>query len=398
MKNAFKDLVLRVKSAEPNASLIIEFWDGDILTVGKQPIATLRLKSEACVRKILAEGFAGFGEAYMQGILEVEGDLQELLRLGMVAGIAQMRPSGRERLWFFIAHLKSRNTLKGACKNISHHYDLGEDFYSLYLDSYLTYSCAYFKTPDDSLEQAQLNKYDHIARKLMLRSGEKLLDVGCGWGGMLIHAAQRYGIKGLGNTLSRQQYEYANRKIKELGLQGQIKVVLDDYRHLTGKFDKLVSIGMFEHVGKEFIHDFMRKAFELLKKGGLGLLHTIGKETESPGDLWTMRYIFPGGYLPNLPEVAFHMGEAGLSILDVENLRLHYARTLDLWARNFEKNIEKVREMFEETFVRMWRLYLHASPAGFRYAEARIYQILFSNGLNNQLPMTREHVYTAANP
>ena len=256
----------------------------------------------------------------------------------------------------------------------------------------MTYSCAYFRSPEDTLEQAQQQKYEHICRKLQLQEGETLLDVGCGWGGMLIYAAQKYGIEGLGNTLSQHQYEYANRKIKEMGLQGQIEVVLEDYRHLTGKFDKFVSIGMFEHVGKEYIPDFMRKASELLNQGGLGLLHTIGKETDSSGDLWTTQYIFPGAYVPNLPEIAYYLGRTGLSILDVENLRMHYAKTLDLWAQNFEKNIEKVREMFEETFVRMWRLYLHASSAGFKYAENRLYQFLFSNGLNNQLPMTREHL------
>jgi len=393
MKNTLKDLILRIKKAEPNVSLAVEFWDREIFSTRPQPIATLRLKTEAGARKILAEGFPGFGEAYVQGVLDVDGDLQELLRSGVVAGMAQLRPSGREKLRFLVDSLRSRNTMKGARKNISHHYDLGEDFYSLFLDSYLTYSSAYFKTPDDSLEEAQRNKYDHIAQKLLLREGETLLDIGCGWGGMLIHAARKYGVAGVGNTLSRSQWQYAKEGISALGLDGRIKLLLDDYRNLNGVFDKIVSIGMFEHVGKEFIPFFMRKISGLLKKGGLGLLHTIGKDVETPGDPWTMHYIFPGGYLPSLSEIIYHMGKAGFSILDVENLRLHYARTLDCWAINFESKADVIREKYGEEFVRMWRLYLNASSVGFKFAETRLYQILFCNGLNNALPMTRKHIY-----
>jgi cyclopropane-fatty-acyl-phospholipid synthase len=394
MKNAVKHLARALQEAEPGAKFSFECWDGERLNNGNEPAVLMRLKSEESAARLLGDGFLGFGEAYMAGDLEVEGDLQELLRLGIAARFDQKEPSFWKKLRLLPSYLKCKNSVRRAPLNISHHYDLGDDFYALYLDTTMAYSCAYFKNGDDSLEQAQQNKYEHIARKLMLSPGDRLVDIGCGWGGMLIHAAKRYGVNGLGNTISRRQYEYANRKIEELGLQDQIEVVMEDYRDLKGQFDKLVSIGMFEHVGKEYIPSFMKKASELLTRGGLGLLHTIGKETESPGDPWTQRYIFPGSYLPNLPEVAHHMGRARLSILDVENLRLHYARTLDCWARNFEKAAGRVRERFGETFARMWQLYLHASSAGFKYAETRLYQILFSNGLNNQLPMTREHVYS----
>jgi cyclopropane-fatty-acyl-phospholipid synthase len=393
MKEAIKHLVGKIKEAEPQAQLAVEFWDGQPLRIGDCPRVVLRLKSEQVASRVIAQGFLGFGEAYMSGELEIEGDLQELLRLGIAAHFDQVQPSFREKLRLLPSYLKSKCTVKRAPLNIAHHYDRGNEFYALYLDESMTYSCAYFKQGDESLEQAQRDKYDHIARKLMLRPGETLLDIGCGWGGMLIHAARNYGVKGLGNTLSHHQYEYASRKIEELGLQDRIEVVLKDYRHLSGKFDKVVSIGMFEHVGKKYMPDFMEKVSELLKPGGLGLLHTIGKETRSPTDQWTLRYIFPGGYLPSLPEITLHLGEAGLSILDVENLRLHYARTLDLWARNFETNIPKANTMFDEAFVRMWRLYLNASSTGFKYAQIRLYQLLFSCGLNNHLPITRGHVY-----
>lgn len=393
MKNAIKDLAHMIQQAESSARFAFEFWDGETLSAGEQPKVILRLKAETAAGRIIGSGFLGFGEAYMQGDLEVEGDLQELLRLGMTIKFDHVQPSLWKKLRLLPTYLKTRNSIRRAPQDISHHYDLGDDFYALYLDGTMTYSCAYFKNCSESLDEAQRNKYEHIARKLMLKPGERLLDIGCGWGGMLIYAAQEYGIEGLGNTLSRNQYEYAKRTIHEFGLQDRIRVVLEDYRNLTGTFDKVVSIGMFEHVGKQYIPVFMEKASKLLKEGGLGLLHTIGKDVESSSDIWMKRYIFPGSYLPHLPEIAHAMGKTGLCILDVENLRLHYARTLDHWAANLEKNADKVRKMFGENFLRMWRLYLNASSAGFKYAESRLYQILFSNGLNNELPLTREHCY-----
>ena len=341
----------------------------------------------------MSNGFLGFGEAYMAGDLEVEGDLQELMRLGYCVGFDQASLSVWQRLLFRMHQMATRNSRNRACQNIAHHYDRGEEFYALFLDPSLTYSCAYFHTPSDPLELAQRQKYQHIARKLQLQPGERLLDIGCGWGGMLFHAARDCGVTAVGNTISRHQYEYVKGKIKDLGMEDQIEVVFEDYRKLIGKFDKIVSIGMFEHVGKKFIPVFLQKVSQLLNKGGLGLLHTIGKDTPSASDPWTWKYIFPGGYLPTLDEIARAMGKVGFSLLDVENLRMHYARTLDLWAANYERNVVKVRQMFSDVFVRMWRLYLHSAAAGFKYGDSRVYQVLFSNGLNNDLAMTRDHIY-----
>jgi cyclopropane-fatty-acyl-phospholipid synthase len=285
------------------------------------------------------------------------------------------------------------DTVGRARGNIAYHYDLTPEFYSLFLDESLTYSCGYFKNEDDSLDEAQRNKYDHIARKLMLGPSDTLVDIGCGWGGMLLRSASKYGIKGVGVTLSSNQSLYGSQRIEELGLGERIEVRLQDYRQLTGKFDKFVSIGMFEHVGKRFIPVYMRKVAGLLKNGGVGLLHTIAKEVESATDAWIQRYIFPGGYLPSLSETIREMGRAGLCVLEIEGLRLHYGRTLDCWIANFERNIAKIREMFDERFVRMWRLYLNVSSAGFKYNGTRLYQILFSKGLNNGLPMVRDYMY-----
>jgi len=383
-------------SADPRFRFAFEFWDGEAIAYGNHPEMILRFRSKEGAKQLLCNGFLGFGEAYMAGDLEVEGDLQELLRLGICLRYDRRNLSFWKKIRFLAHSLATRNTLGRVPQNIEYHYDLGDEFYQLFLDQTLTYSCGYFTSERDSLQQAQLNKYEHICRKLKLRPGEKLLDIGCGWGGMLIYAAQNYGANGLGITLSHNQYERANRKIEELGLHNSIKVALADYREIDGEFDKFVSIGMFEHVGKAFIPVFMKELSRLLIKGGIGLLHTIGKVTESPGDPWILRYIFPGGYIPNLTEIVREMGLAGFSLLDVENLRLHYAHTLDRWADNYEKNLERAKQMFDEPFVRMWRLFLNASSAGFKYGSSRLYQILFSNGLNNELPLTRKHLYQEA--
>ncbi len=394
MKTAFKKIAEMMHHSCPDESFAFEFWDGDRISFGKAPCVTLHFKTKECVKKIIRSGYMGFGESYMERALEIVGDMQRLFRLGFSINFDESTLSLLEKLRYFIISLINRDTLRRVPKNISHHYDLGNEFYSFFLDKTLTYSCAYFNKEDDSLEQAQLNKYEHISRKLLLKPGDSLLDIGCGWGGMLIYAAQKYGINGVGITLSKNQYEDADRKIKELGLDSQIKVIYKDYRELSGRYDKVVSIGMFEHVGKKFIPIFIKKISDLLKKEGLGLLHTIGKDTPSPGDPWTFKYIFPGGYLPCLAEIVQEMGKTGFSILDVENLRWHYAKTLEYWVENYELNVKKVREMFDEAFVRQWRLFLNGSIAGFSYGDSRLFQVLFSNGINNELPPTRAHVYT----
>ncbi len=393
MKKVIKNIAQMMHQADPRACFAIEFWDGDAIRFGNFPEVTLRLKTKDCTNKIIRKGFLGFGEAYMKGDLEIEKDLLKLFRLGFAIDFDNYRLPFWIEFRHLIRSLLKMDTLGQAQKNISFHYDRGDEFYALYLDKTMTYSCAYFVKPDDSLEQAQLNKYEHIARKLLLKPNESLLDIGCGWGGMLIYAARKYGITGVGITLSKNQFEYANRKIEELGLQNQLKVLYQDYRQLDDKFDKIVSIGMMEHVGKKFIPTFIQKVSDLLKSGGLALLHTIGKDTPSAVDLWTFNYIFPGTYIPTLQEIVKEMGKTGFSILDVENLRLHYAKTLEKWAENFEENIEKIRKLFDETFVRQWRLFLNSTAAGFKYGDSRLFQILVSKGLDNTLPVTRAHVY-----
>ncbi|MCL5405773.1 MAG: cyclopropane-fatty-acyl-phospholipid synthase family protein [Deltaproteobacteria bacterium] len=392
MKKALRELAAAINRVDPSAAFAFKLWDGEVIGYGSSPKTTLTIKSPTVSEKLFGEGFMGFGEAYVAGDLEVGGDLQELLRLGLSVGF-DGKASLREKIRLLPFYLKTTATVRQSRKNIAHHYDLTPEFYSLFLDESLTYSCGYFNSENDSLDLAQRQKYDLIARKLMLGPEDTTVDIGCGWGAMLLRTAREYCASGVGITLSNNQYDYVRRKIEELGLGKQIEVKLLDYRQLEGKFDKFVSIGMFEHVGKRFIPAFMRQAARLLKKGGTGLLHTIAKEVESPTDPWTRRYIFPGGYIPGLPETLREMGRAGLCVLDVEGLRPHYGRTLDCWISNFENNVGRIREMFGERFVRIWRLYLNSSSAGFKYGGTRVYQILFSKGLNNDLPATRGYMY-----
>jgi cyclopropane-fatty-acyl-phospholipid synthase len=393
VKKIIKNIAQMIHQADPTASFAFEFWDCDVICFGDIPRTILRMKTKSCAHNIIRKGFLGFGESYMKGDLEIENDMSELLRLGLAIGFDDYNLPLWQQFRLSIIELLNRDTRRREPKNISYHYDRCDEFYPLYLDKTLTYSCAYFKESHDSLEQAQLNKYDHIARKLLLKPNETLLDIGCGWGGMLIFAAQKYGIRGVGNTLSKNQFKYANHKIRELGLQDRLKVLYQDYRELNGKFDKVVSIGMFEHVGKKFIPAFIRKMSGLLKTGSLGLLHTIGENTPSTSTPWTFKYIFPGAYIPSLHEIALEMEKTGFSILDVENLRLHYAKTLEKWIENYEKNIEKIKELFDEAFVKQWRLFLHSTAAGFKCGKSQLFQILFSKGSNNALPITRAHVY-----
>lgn len=394
MKEILQKLLRTLSDNLPEISFEIRYWDTQSVRFGAgEPSFTIIFKNEKAVNSIFTKGSMGFAEEYQAGNIDIDGDFQQLVRLGIHPQFQNLKLSLGTKMSIFMNHLSSRNTLKGSAKNIAHHYDLGNDFYRLYLDESMTYSCAYYKNQDDTLEDAQRQKYEHICRKLQLKQGETLVDIGCGWGGMLLYAARRYGIQGLGCTLSAHQAEYAKRRVMEEGLEKSITILQEDYRNIKGQFDKFVSIGMFEHVGKRLISTFMEKTKALLKKGGIGLLHTIGKERDTPFDPWTMKYIFPGGYLPTLDHVLRTMGEIGLVPIDMENLRLHYAATLDEWAKRFEANVEKIEKMFSQRLVRTWRMYLRGSAAAFRWGDIRLYQILFTNGLNNSLPWTREHLY-----
>lgn len=394
MRKTFEQLFETLSDHARDVSFQVQFWDGVKKLYGAgEPQFILTFATKRSAEHILESGSLGFGEEYMAGDIQVEGNFVQLLRFGADAAFLNLPLGLKAKL--AIKHLRqtSLNTLSRSTKHVAHHYDRGNDFYKLWLDESMAYSCAYFRHENDTLEQAQQQKYEHICRKLQLKAGETLVDIGCGWGGMLIYAAKHYGVRGVGCTLSKEQVEYAVDLVKRQGLAKDISIVFEDYRKIEGKFDKFVSIGMFEHVGKQFIPTFMEKVKSILNTGGIGLLHTIGQELPMPGDPWTLKYIFPGGYIPSLDEIIRTMCEAKLIPTDVENLRPHYARTVEEWSARFEVHVKKIEAMYDPSFVRMWRMFLNGCVANFRYGDMRLYHVLFTNGLNNTMPLTREHLY-----
>lgn len=358
----------------------IVYWDGEKEEFGeeissfeiifhRQPHLSLRSKDPSLI----------LGEAYMQGDLDIKGSMDDVLRTLAL----NTRPERKKSKPNF-------SSIKSEKNNIHQHYDLGNDFFSLWLDSTLSYSCAYFKTPEDSLEKAQLQKIDRILQKLQLKKGEHLLDIGSGWGWLIIKAAQQYGVEATGITLSEEQYLGTRERIKELGLEGQVHVRLQHYQELEAEkqtYDKISSIGMIEHVGRHNLNAYMAKINELLKPQGLFLLHSITGMTEEEGNAWIKKYIFPGGCIPSLRELCYYTAEYDFHILHLESLRLHYALTLEHWYNNFIKQQEKIKEKYGEKFVRMWSLYLSGCAASFRTSGLDIHQILCSKDINNRLPL-----------
>lgn len=394
MKHIFKAVIEATDPRKYGAALQVNFWDGDNLHIGNRPAqATLAFRAPIALKRLLKEGSLGFGEEYMRGNIEIEGDMQHLIRVGLNSGLDTQNLPLQAKLAVALLRLQSSNTKARSATNIQRHYDLGNDFYRLWLDPSMTYSCAYFKDEERSLEQAQADKYEHICRKLHLKKGESLVDIGCGWGGMLIYAAKHYGISGVGCTLSQQQYEYACARIKEENLAGQISIRLEDYRDLRGQFDKVVSIGMFEHVGKKYHATFMQKIRELLNPGGFGVLHCITKDTPEKCDPWINKYIFPGGEIPAANDVVQLLGDGDFILKDMENLRRHYAMTLREWSKRYEQVVPAVETSFGSHFVRMWRTYLNFSEAAFCCGKLHLHQFLFTRGTTDSYPLTREHVY-----
>ncbi len=438
LDNLFKSLSLN----SPETSFEVEFWDGTKEKYGSGiKKFKLVLKNKGVINRILGGGSLGFGEEFMRGNILIEGDLQELIKMGYGQSRINFQLSLKEKLnpvrdlfslfsfltltisngvKIFYNYISSLGTILNyrasegsedgdksealidSKRNISYHYDIGNDFYSLWLDPTLTYSCAYFKKEEDTLNQAQLQKYEHISKKLQLKQGETLVDIGCGWGGMMFYVAENFGVKCEGYTLSAEQYNYLVDEIKKRNLQDLVRAYLKDYREARGKFDKFVSIGMFEHVGKKFHPVFFEVVKKLLKPKGIGLLQTIGSSKDKPSDPWLTKYIFPGGFIPTLQLICRIMNQKDLVFFDIEDLRQHYALTLDKWIEGFEENIDKIRKVLikslgsrekAEEFVRMWRLYLNGSSVSFKAGNNHLYQITFSNGSNNQLPLTRNYIY-----
>ncbi|OAA86284.1 SAM-dependent methyltransferase [Clostridium ljungdahlii] len=374
-------------------TVAVKYWDGSEEKYGEGDI-----KFKVCMNKpisekdILRDPFLTLGEAYMDGILDFEGNIREVIE-----SVYKNKESFLNNADIFSKVYKILpNTLKRSKTDVQYHYDQGNDFYSLWLDKTMSYSCAYFKHENDSLYQAQLNKVDHILKKLNLKEGQTLLDIGCGWGELVLMAAKKYGVKAVGVTLSKEQLKKVNKRIEENNLQGKVEVKLADYREIANekeKFDRIVSVGMIEHVGRKNLSTYMEDVRNMLNPGGVSLLHCITAQTEGEVNEWIKRYIFPGGYIPSIRELVSLMADNDLHLVDVESLRLHYFKTLKCWAENFEGAMDEVKKMKDTRFIRMWRLYLNACAASFHYGVVDIHQFVFTKGLNNELPMTRKYLY-----
>ncbi|WP_125763265.1 SAM-dependent methyltransferase [Companilactobacillus hulinensis] len=369
----------------------IVYWDGKEKTYGPEGKSdiTIKFNTKVPISEVVKHATLTLGEAYMDKDIEIEGSIQKLIMNAYKQSESFMSNVKLKKIVPKFSHSEESNK-----KEIQEHYDIGNDFYKLWLDPTMTYSCAYFRTPEDTLEQAQMNKVHHILNKLNTKPGETIIDVGCGWGTLMFTAAKEYGLKAKGVTLSQEQYDYVNNKIQEENLSDQMEVMLEDYREVDEKFDHVVSVGMFEHVGKTHLEHYFMQIKNLLKPEGTALIHGItGQHVGLGVDPWLVKYIFPGGYIPNIKENIGHIMDAKLQIDDIEPLRRHYQKTVEIWHRNFLKVEDKVDEMYGERFVRMWDLYLQACAASFQSGNIDVIQYLLTNGPSgSSTPMTREYM------
>lgn len=375
----------------PPVSLTLD--DGTTLSPEEHAaFARLSFRDRSTFWRVLADPVFEFADAYSRGSVALDGDLVEFLRcLNDVLGRRKgERPQSVISRW---RHRPRRNTIEGSQENIHRHYDIGNDFYRLWLDEQLVYTCAYFSRPTTSLEEAQTAKLDHVCRKLDLRRGEHVVEAGCGWGALALHMAKHYGVRVRAYNISREQVAYARSRAKAEGLADRVEVVQEDWRNITGRYDAFVSVGMLEHVGLENYRHLGDAIAGCLKPEGRGLIHSIGQNSSRPFDPWTERRIFPGAYPPTLAEMMTIFEPSTFSVLDVENIRLHYAETLKRWLHRFEQRAGEVRSMFDEKFVRMWRLYLAGSMLAFESGRLQLFQVVFAPAENNAVPRTRGYQY-----
>lgn len=376
--------------------LQVTYPNGNIETYnGSNPHVKLKLNKNFSVSELSKDPSIVLGEAVMDGDIEIYGSIQELILSAYRCGDSFLRNSKFSKLIPKQFHDK-----KHSKSDIQKHYDIGNDFYKLWLDDTMTYSCAYFKHENDSLEQAQLNKVHHILNKLNAQPGGKLLDIGCGWGTLIITAAKEYGLNATGITLSEEQASFITKRIKEEGLENKVTVLIKDYRDIRETYDYITSVGMFEHVGKENLSQYFQTISKRLNINGLALIHGItgqvGGNHGSGTNSWINKYIFPGGYIPRLTENLNHIASTGLQIADLEPLRRHYQKTLELWTKNFHNALPEVQKTHDKRFINMWDLYLQSCAASFESGNIDIFQYLLSKGVSKDtMPMTRDYMYSA---
>lgn len=381
----------------PNLQFVV--GDGDPFPADATGVtAKVRIANWRTLTSLAFNPEVGFGDGYSEGRIEIDGDLVQFLE-----EVLEAMPEGSDRGW--PSRLYSRwldwlqsNTERGSARNIHRHYDLNVDFYKLWLDSKLVYTCAYFPEPDATLEQAQIAKMHHVCRKIRLQPGERVVEAGCGWGALALHMARHYGARVRAFNISHEQIMVARDRARREGLEKLVEFVEDDYRnistHDTGRFDAFVSVGMLEHIGQQNYETLSQVIHRTIGDEGRGILHFIGRNQPHAFSPWIRKRIFPGAYAPSLAESLGVLEPWNYSVLDVENLRMHYARTLEFWLDRFENAWDTVVSMFGEDFARAWRLYLAGSIAAFRVGNLQLFQVVFAGAKCQQIPLTRAHLYT----
>lgn len=384
-------LLRRMLAAMGDPPLRILLGDGEEISIGQtRPIATVIIHDKRALLKLLINPDLHFGDAFSSGRIAVQGNLVEFLKAARWTA-----PAGFLKRHTLNGSSKVHsNNVSGSRKNIHHHYDIGNAFYKLWLDEEMVYTCAYFPTSSATLEEAQRAKMEHVCRKVELKAGQTVVEAGCGWGALARYMAKHYGVKVRAYNISSEQIAYARERAKAEGLSHQVEYIEEDYRNISGQFDAFVSVGMLEHVGRDHYRTLGEVIHRSLKPLGRGLIHSIGRNRPGPMNRWIERRIFPGAYPPSLREMMDIFEPREFSVLDVENLRLHYAKTLEHWLQRFESASPKVKAMYDEAFTRAWRLYLAGSIAAFTVGSLQLFQITFARPTDNTIPWTRAHLYT----
>ncbi len=383
--------------------LRIRLWDGTTIDLGDDPVVTVTLREMAAARRLINPTLDSLGTAFVEGELDVEGNVRDIIEVAAALADEADESKGLGKLPEWLAK-HTRSTDK---KAIEYHYDVSNEFYSRWLDPAMVYSCAYFPRGDESLVEAQRAKLEHVCRKLRLRPGMTLLDIGCGWGALAIHAAKHHGARVLGVTLSQNQYDLARERVREAGLEDSVEIQLTDYRDIPGSevYDRISSIGMFEHVGLKNLPTYFGIVHRLLKPGGLTLQHGITSADpddrsvgRGAGD-FIAKYVFPDGELPHVSRAISDLSRVGLELADAESLRRHYARTLQFWSDAVEAQLPELVELAGERRLRIWRVYLAGCAYGFAHGWVNVYQLLAAkprqgpSGLEIDLPMSRADLY-----
>ncbi len=385
--------VRRLLEAVGNPPVAVVLWDGEaIQTTDGEPVARLRIAERASLYKLLSYPNLHFGDLYAAARVEIDGKLLDFLE-AVYGGMARVE-NRWPRLLESVVHRPRRNSPGGSRENIHRHYDIGNAFYRLWLDEEaMQYTCAYFPDPDMGLAAAQVAKLHHVCRKLRLQPGETVFEAGCGWGGLARFMARHYGVRVKAYNISHEQVVFAREEARREGLDGQVDFIEDDYRNMLGTCDAFISVGMLEHVGTEHYRELGAVIDRCLTAHGRGLIHSIGRNSPGPMNAWIERRIFPGARPPALSEMMAIFEPFEFSVQDVENLRLHYAKTLGHWLDRYETNLQRVRTMFDESFVRAWRLYLTGSIAAFTTGALQLFQVVFTRPQLNELPWSRAHLY-----